>query len=416
MESPLSLALEELQLSAASAAFARAFVEREVSSGRQESIARALAWLGELAQARVGAARHPRSVLSPPSPWQRGCPEVVPGLAARPFWPLEALPPALISFVEALERARGDILCELLALRGQRAFSAYRAPSYDAAAGAASGVACDAPAREGRVQESGGGEGDCSRSSLPGDSDAQPLGKLGTDRGHWSVLYLDLHGAESAGVEANRARCPATVAALALAPRPYGHAMFSALAPGTHIPTHTGASNKKLRVHLPLVVPSVPAEPAADGKSSSCLRVGPQTRSWREGRCVVFDDSWQHEAWHDAGAGEARIVLICDVWHPDLTDAEVKLLSYLRSAQVRRAKALSEARAMPPSADFFAVLADARRRGADDEAVFGGPQEGCVPAPVPPQADSGSAPQSRASSLAGEPVPLEASEVTTIDD
>ena len=39
-------------------------------------------------------------------------------------------------------------------------------------------------------------------------------------------------------------------------------------------------------------------------------------RTWKEGECLVFDDSFEHEVWHD-GKGD-RIVLICDMWHPEL--------------------------------------------------------------------------------------------------
>jgi len=46
------------------------------------------------------------------------------------------------------------------------------------------------------------------------------------------------------------------------------------------------------------------------------MRVGDETRTVQEGKCVVFDDSWEHEAWND-GDG-TRVVLILDVWHPDL--------------------------------------------------------------------------------------------------
>ena len=41
-------------------------------------------------------------------------------------------------------------------------------------------------------------------------------------------------------------------------PGAYGHAFFSALAPGTHVTPHHGPTNKKLRLHLPLVIPPPP--------------------------------------------------------------------------------------------------------------------------------------------------------------
>jgi len=127
-------------------------------------------------------------------------------------------------------------------------------------------------------------------------------------------------------------------------------------------------------VHLPLVVPGDGGADAA-GRPRCRLRVGAETRAWREGRALVFDDSHQHEAWHDeveGGGSEARVVLIVDVWHPDLSDEEVRFLSFVRAAQMRRAKAMSEARGVPRALNFFAVLADARRIGADDSNVFGG--------------------------------------------
>lgn len=66
------------------------------------------------------------------------------------------------------------------------------------------------------------------------------------------------------------------------------HAFFSALQPGTHVIAHTGPTNKKLRCHLPLT-----------GVKGSRLRVGGDTREQAEGTCYVFDDSFEHEAWHD---------------------------------------------------------------------------------------------------------------------
>ena len=78
---------------------------------------------------------------------------------------------------------------------------------------------------------------------------------------------------------------------------------------GAHIPPHTGVANIRLVVHLPLIVPP------------DCgIRVGSETRGWEEGRCVVFDDTFEHEAWNKSG--QTRVVLICDIWNPYLTPPE----------------------------------------------------------------------------------------------
>jgi aspartate beta-hydroxylase len=50
--------------------------------------------------------------------------------------------------------------------------------------------------------------------------------------------------------------------------------------------------------------------------------VAGQTVSLQEGRAVLFDDSFLHEA-ANSSASEPRVVLIVDVWHPDLSDEEV---------------------------------------------------------------------------------------------
>lgn len=92
----------------------------------------------------------------------------------------------------------------------------------------------------------------------------------------------------------------------------------SRMRPGTHIHAHRGPTNLRLRCHLGIAVP--------DGDCA--LRVAGETRGWREGGCLLFDDSFEHEAWNHTG--EDRIVLIVDVWHPDLTSAEVHLLAGLQ--------------------------------------------------------------------------------------
>ena len=86
-------------------------------------------------------------------------------------------------------------------------------------------------------------------------------------------------------------------------------AMFSVLQPGTRIPPHTGVANFRLVVHLPLILPP------------RCgFRVGGETREWRMGEAWVFDDTIEHEAWNDSA--EARVILICDIWSPRLSEEE----------------------------------------------------------------------------------------------
>jgi len=137
----------------------------------------------------------------------------------------------------------------------------------------------------------------------------------------WSTFFLWKDGRRD---DANCARCQQTAAVLESLPMAhqagYGPtAMFSVLAPRTAIPPHTGSSNTRLIVHLPLVLPG-PCR----------FRVGNETRDWKMGEAWVFDDTIEHEAWNDSD--EARAILIFDVWNPLLTDAERELVAAMMTA------------------------------------------------------------------------------------
>ena len=84
---------------------------------------------------------------------------------------------------------------------------------------------------------------------------------------------------------------------------------FSILKAGAHIPAHTGVTNVRSVVHLPLVVP--------DGCE---FRVGGEFRQWRLGEAFAFDDTIEHEAWNRSS--EDRAVLIIDAWNPYLSENE----------------------------------------------------------------------------------------------
>jgi aspartyl/asparaginyl beta-hydroxylase (cupin superfamily) len=127
----------------------------------------------------------------------------------------------------------------------------------------------------------------------------------------WSALHLLERGRL---IAPNSRHCPQTMALLARLPQPQikgagPNAMFSLLAPHTHIPPHTGVSNTRLVCHLPLLVPE-----------DCWFRVGADRREWREGEAWVFDDTVEHEAMNPSD--QLRIVLIFDIWHPALSPTE----------------------------------------------------------------------------------------------
>ena len=131
----------------------------------------------------------------------------------------------------------------------------------------------------------------------------------------WSAYFLWNQGAAQ---PSHLASCPRTAEAVKAAPQcdvaQHGpNVFFSILEPRTRIPPHTGVTNARLTVHLPLIVPP------------GCgFRVGGETREWIPGRAWVFDDTLEHEAWNDSDA--PRAILIFDIWNPYLTAAERDLV------------------------------------------------------------------------------------------
>ena len=137
----------------------------------------------------------------------------------------------------------------------------------------------------------------------------------------WSAFFLIKDGHV---IEQNARQCPATMAALAEIPFPTIEGrgpmvLFSVLRPGTHIKPHHGFLNTRLICHLPLIV--------ADG---CAIRVGNETREWQKGKLMVFDDSIEHEAWNHSE--QTRVVLIFDIWRPELSIDEQQQISALLGA------------------------------------------------------------------------------------
>jgi aspartyl/asparaginyl beta-hydroxylase (cupin superfamily) len=97
-------------------------------------------------------------------------------------------------------------------------------------------------------------------------------------------------------------------------------AMFSSLAAKTRIPPHTGSTNVRAIIHLPLILPG-----------PAWFRVGNDRREWRMGEAWAFDDTIEHEAMNESP--ETRVILICDTWNPYLTEPERALVGAMLQAK-----------------------------------------------------------------------------------
>lgn len=132
--------------------------------------------------------------------------------------------------------------------------------------------------------------------------------------GQWNMFYFSQYGHDFCS---NRGKCPETSKALDGIPGgTTGTNCFSALIPGTHIKPHCGPVNTKIRFHLGL-----------SGLDGCSIRVGETTRPWIQEKLICFDDSFEHEVWHKGK--NTRFILMFDIWHPDLSKAEIRLLQWL---------------------------------------------------------------------------------------
>ncbi len=203
----------------------------------------------------------------------------LPDMPYQPFYPSEELP-----WVKEVEAATDAIEAEL------SAFLASRAQAF-------------APYIHGGLE-------------LPGQTPDTLK-----DHDNWTAAFLIRDGAEDSEWSAG---CPTVSALMDTLPLTAikgfsPSVLFSKLKPGARIDPHTGLLNCRLICHLPLVVPA------------GCgLRVGDERRDVVRGEVWAFDDSINHEAWNNSA--DDRIVLIFDVWHPDLTEQERRDITSLLEA------------------------------------------------------------------------------------
>ena len=119
----------------------------------------------------------------------------------------------------------------------------------------------------------------------------------------WKTFFLYGYGFKS---ELNCKLCPETARILKDNIPGMKTAMFSILEGGKHIPPHRGPYKGVLRLHLGLIVP----EPNMNCR----IRVGNDLAHWEEGKCMIFDDTHNHEVWNDSP--KQRVVLFVDFIRP----------------------------------------------------------------------------------------------------
>lgn len=208
--------------------------------------------------------------LTPPDPRQRPKFLYFPGVPSQPYYPRERFP-----WLAELEAATATIREELRAVLSQpQVLESF--------------LHTDSP-----------------------QATAELLRSSGTQSAAWDAYFFHRHGER---YDEHAAACPRTAALLDTLPLAWvrehsPETLYSVLRPGTHILPHRGVTNTRLVTHLPLVVPA-----------DCALRVGGEIHEWQAGRCVTFDDTFEHEAWNRSG--ETRVVLILDCWNPDLTQIE----------------------------------------------------------------------------------------------
>ncbi|MGA7157363.1 MAG: aspartyl/asparaginyl beta-hydroxylase domain-containing protein [Acidobacteriaceae bacterium] len=215
-----------------------------------------------------------------------------------PKRPEHALPPRFVAYIAAF--GRGDVKPKHNFYPGLRKQPAYAAEQFELANALSSSFE--------RISVE-------FRSIRPQEGFQNEIEKIGRT-GNWTIFPLYELGRRN---DENCSRCPVTASLV----EKYGATQsissavyFSILAPGTHISAHTGPTNMRLRCHLGIEIPK------------NCrLRVDQETITWRKGKCIIFDDSFLHEVWNDSD--RRRVVLIVDLWHPDLSPREVELIEGL---------------------------------------------------------------------------------------
>ena len=165
------------------------------------------------------------------------------------------------------------------------------------------------------------------RDSLPSFHDISPDQKRISKGDNWKTFIFYALGHR---VDSNCKRCPETTKLLEKCPE-LQNAWFSILKPGYRIPPHKGPTNGIVRIHLGLIIP--------EQRDQCWIRVDDQILHWDEGKCIVFDDSYEHEVQNNTD--QQRVVLFFDVLRPMRTPG--RILNSIMLALLKRSAYFKDA-------------------------------------------------------------------------
>ncbi|CDW77855.1 aspartyl asparaginyl beta-hydroxylase [Stylonychia lemnae] len=242
--------------------------------------------------------------------YQAKCKGIIPGLRAIPIWDKNEF-----KWIETLEQNYNILKDELLKMVALGKFVPNKV---------------------------GAQEGDFNKAE-------DGIGQKFHEKGKWNIFFIF----DSTGVfQENEQYVPKSVQLISkLVPNHRSWALFSAMSPGGYIKPHNGDETKRLRLILPLI-----------GIDGSSMRVGDEFIYFKEGNAIVFDDSFEHEAWHNGS--ETRVHLLMDLWHPDFSEEEIQFFSMLDESIRRHYE--SEIWKHDPVANSKKVYAIMKEKKADD--------------------------------------------------
>ena len=97
---------------------------------------------------------------------------------------------------------------------------------------------------------------------------------------------------------------------------------FNRQSPSSGIPLHSDGNNMWLTLQMGIHIPE---------EDKAWIRVGPETKRWKEGECILYDTTYEHETKNESES-EERVVLHIDFFNTlAMTPVEIEVMRYIYS-------------------------------------------------------------------------------------